>query len=246
MKIHFLVAHSEGSLPNIKISYTEAANLTEANRATKGAIDKKIYTHLRALENNAEFVADVFAIRKKFNIPEIGYSTKEWEELKKVQRDDENSLKWRFDINKACKELSRQYKIPFLLHGSLMYIIIGNFIYLPLTKLSLETPHELLPMYEGPDIKICIMGQVSKQQVYKFIRKNWQTIENEMKVFGDEKPTYISPRDSEIISLRENKKMTFVEIANFLAEKNSDYEINEDQVKKAYHRAKDKIIALKR
>src|SRR3990167_8667818 len=164
MKIYFLVAQSEGKFPDLKIWYTQVSSPTEANRITRGAIDNKIYELIRTLEDNKDFVGDVVSIRNRFDIPSDGYSLKEWDEARKVKKEDKSYSKWKLELEKSCRELGKQYKIPFLLQGSLVYIVIGNFVYLPLAKLFLERANELLPIYDGPEIKISIFGQISKQQ----------------------------------------------------------------------------------
>lgn len=246
MKIFYLVALSEGKFPNVKIWYEKADNYLEANKIIQGSIDREIYELLKTLEDNEDFDTDILGIRRKHDIPQNGYSLEEWDDIKKQKKEDGSYSNWRLEVDKSSRELSKRFKIPYLLHNSLSYIVLGNFIYLPLTKMFLDLPYQLQPTYDGPSIGIHIYGQTSKEQIKKFIDNNWTLIDKEMSVFKDETSAYISSTSREIMQLRDKKKMKFVEIADYLAEKSNNYDITEDMVKKAYHRAKSKIISLKR
>ena len=111
MKIYFLVAHSEGKFPDLKIWYTQVSSPTEANRITRGAIDNKIYELIRTLEDNKDFVGDVVSIRNRFDIPSDGYSLKEWDEARKVKKEDKSYSKWKLELEKSCRELGKQYNV---------------------------------------------------------------------------------------------------------------------------------------
>ncbi len=246
MKIYYLVAQSEGEFPNVKIWYEKATDYTEANGIIKGSIDRDTYEFLKTLEDNQDFANSIVAVRNTFNIPVEGYSLDEWDKIRAKKKDAGSYSNWRLKLDQASRELSKSYKIPYLLHKSLTYIVIGNFIYLPLAKIFLDLPYQLQPTYDGPSIKISIYGQVSKEQLKKFIDNNWVSIDKGMTVFTDENSAYISSMGREIIQLRDRDHMKFAEIADYISEKSNNYDVNEDLVKKAYHRGKNKIASLKR
>ena len=246
MKIFYLIANSEGKFPNIKIWYTKASSFIEANKIERGAIDKKTDNFIKVLVENKDFESDISVIRRSFDIPANGYSFEQWDNIKKSKKTDETYPKWRLELDKACRGLVTKYNIPFLLHENLTYIVVGNFIYLPLTNLYLQGNLSLLPVYDGPSVEICICGHTSKNQLINFIKNNWSDIEKETKVFTDKASTYVSTRDLEIVQLRDKKKMKFREIADYLSEQTGNFDINEDMIKKAYHRAIDTTTALKK
>jgi len=97
MKIYFYVAQQQnkGFIP--RYVYTKTNTLREANTIVKGALDKYTYALLKALEDNKDFVDDVLSLRKKFDVPDDGFTLEEWDVAKKenpiykgsaIQRED--------------------------------------------------------------------------------------------------------------------------------------------------------------
>lgn len=245
MKISFYIAQMEGKVPNQKIWYTVADTYEKANKVIRGSIDKKTYSFIKALEDNKDFELEVKKIRTEFNIPIDGYSFDEWTKYKFEKKMDKDFMSWRLKLRvNGAKRLVEKFNIPYLLQDNLVFILLGNYIYIPLTRLYVEAPNTLLPVYDGPELKIVIQSPVSKNQLIKFINENWITLEKEMVIFGNEASTFVSERDRQIITLRDEKKYKFREIADLLMEETDNFDINEDMVKRAYHRAKSKIDTL--
>lgn len=245
MKIIFFVAQMKERTWNSPVQYSIAETYEQANRITKDCIDRKTYSIVKALENNKDFENELQKLRKEFGIPIQGYSFDEWNNIKKNRQNDTGFISLRHNLRViGTNKLIRKFNIPYLLQDNLTYVLIGNFLYLPMTRLYLEIPNTLLPVYDGPEIKIVIQSSVSKNQLIKFIENNWEILDREMAMFGQENSSFISDRDTQIIFLRDDKKMKFREIADLLAEEVDDFNINEDMIKIAYHRAKNKISIL--
>jgi len=239
MKIKLAVATTKGKHPNIEFNYKLVDTLKDANKIKGNSIDKKTIHFLGVLEQNADFIKEVVSIRKEFEIKESGLQFEDWLVLKSSKRKDDSYNKWKFSIDKASrKQLVEKFRIPYLLQSNLVYIVIANFIYVPLPKILLEVPNTLMPVYDGPEIILKIQSPVSKRQLIEFVESNWSDIEENMHMFGNELDVFVSDRDKEIIFMRDVKKMKYSEIADVIAQKTDNYEINEDMIKRAYHRAK--------
>ncbi len=245
MKISFYIAQMTGKVPNQKIWHTVADTYEKANKVIRGSIDKKTHSFIKALEDNKEFEIEVKKIRTEFNIPTDGYSFDEWNKYKTEKKANKDFMSWRLKLSvNGAKRLVEKFNIPYLLQDNLVFIVVGNYIYLPLTRLYIEAPNTLLPVYDGPELKIVLQSPVSKNQLIKFIDENWTTLEKEMVMFGNETSAFISERDRQIVTLRDEKNYKFREIADLLTEETNNFDINEDMVKRAYHRAKNKINTL--
>lgn len=228
MKIYFYVAQKQNTSFIPAYTYTKATTLKEANAIVKGAIDKSTYALLKAFEKNKDFVEDIQFLRKKYGIPAEGFSLKEWDAVKLV-----DPVYKGFGVQSAALLLlAGKYNIPFYLRRSLKYIVVGGFVYLPLSKVEIEMP--LVPdsfensVHFEPEVMIRIQGNISKNYLINFVKDHWDEIEDGLRLFSDEKDIYISERDREILRLRDDKKLKFTEIADLLAEETGDFDINED------------------
>lgn len=245
MKIKLVVSKFEGKFPVENIIHTEVSSMSEANSIVKNAIDKKTYSIIKALEVNDNFIKTIQFVRKDMGIPLEGFSYAEFVSLNKKY--PENSLNSRSNISTLLpdKNITKFFNIPKFIQSNLIYILWANFIYIPLTKISIESSSILSQVYES-DLKISIQGLISKRQLIQFIESNWETIEKEMLRYKNDISTFISSRDRKILKLRDEDKQKFREIADYLSEKTNDPEINEDMIKRAYHRAKAKIASLEK
>lgn len=187
MKIKLALATIKGKHPNIEFNYKLVGTLNEANKIKKNSLDKKTYSFLSVLEQNTDFILEVKALRKDFDIKEGGYTFNEWFLVRSTKRSDDSYNKWKFSLDRASRErLANKFKIPYLLQNNLIYIVIANFIYVPLPKILLEIPKTLMPVYDGPEINLRIQSPVSKRQLIEFIESNWSDLEESMSVFGEE------------------------------------------------------------
>jgi hypothetical protein len=91
------------------------------------------------------------------------------------------------------------------------------------------------------------MQNISKQEILNYINKKF---EREIKPalsslkLKDKDKFNLSERDFIILDARIKRKMKFREIVDLLSEQYKYKNLNEDMIKKAYKRAKDKIDKL--
>jgi hypothetical protein len=246
MKIKLIVTQNKGGkFPNIIFVATPVETLAEAKKIDKECIDAKTHSQIRALELNKKFLMASSRFRKKYQIPETGYSFEEWSRIKQERKGEPSFSKWRAKVESECmREIPKVVNIHPILISSLPDIVISNSVFLPLPKIFVQSPYSSVPHYSITPIKIVINSRISKNQLLKFVEEHWPEIKKGLeKTSGTE--FYISERDFRIIKLKDEGK-SFKAIADKLAREVDDIEasINEDSVKTAYHRAKKQIDSL--
>ena len=213
--------------------------------------DRRVFNYIKSLESNEKLISGVALLRKKYNIPANGYLIKDWSNypyFKSILVKGRKVEKWKKRLQHEAENLFNSLNVsPFLMPYLNAYnLVVGNFVFLGFGRIFIS------PYISKGDIGIFIKGNVSKYEFHKFIDTNWKKIQKEMtSIISKERylPKWkISQRDRLIVKLRDEKRLTFNEIANKITTKYrldpTDTSVNEDSVKAAYHRAKKKIESI--
>ena len=260
MKILFLIGYP----PKF-----EAKNWKEILKYSKNslAFDEEFYQIIKDLELNEEFEKEVVKSRKRLGIPEAGYSWQEYGKMSDHKRDDltddemDRMLFLLKNYPNEVKRISRKLKLNKRILDELKDIILTSSVTSPdyLSDIHYwiepDDRYELMDEDEKEEAKeitksfnIAFLRQVSKNELIKFIERNWDYIEKRTKLLPRKTNHYISKRDLRIVQLRDKDKLTFNEIVSQVAK---EFDIddpfgktNEDSVKTAYRRAKLKISSL--
>jgi hypothetical protein len=91
---------------------------------------------------------------------------------------------------------------------------------------------------------------VTKNQFHKFIDSNWKHLNKDIAKLPKISKINLTERDCRILELRDEGKLKFSEIADKIEREfkidNEQGSINEDSIKVAYKRAKDKVLSIVR
>lgn len=219
------------------------------------------YHTIKGLELSSDFEKLILDARKKLNIPIEGYSIDEYKKVvmpwkfdkQKEFTDDEIKLSLeRLKLKqKIVNIINRRINSYSILHTEIEHIIYANFVVAPPDKIMhtlwAESEDEMTDgLFE--EFQIILFAQVSKNELINYINNNWSKISKDLEKLGSPSDFYISKRDYRIIELRDKNKLTFKKIVNEIIKefKIDDIEgkVNEDAVKTAYRRAKNKILLL--
>lgn len=211
---------------------------------------RSFFNFIQALSRNPAFTKEILNIRKELKLPASGLPIKKYLSFndfigKNIKKDI--SIIQRFlGSNKLHTSFEYPHELDKCLYDIAFYGIVSPFsaVQSSITwNLAISSPVEC--------IELSIFAPVTKHALHKFIDRNWKDISASMKHL-EQKPTadfsQISPRDFEIVDLRDQKKFTFSKIAEVLSDKygenDVDATINQDSVKTAYTRTKKKILDI--
>lgn len=225
--------------------------------------DEQSFLLFKALEHNHDLDRELIKARKKLRLPDIGLT---WDEYRKrhdpsrdsSEQDSNNALffiRHSFDVVRKVRE-------KMILHPQveeqLSNLIQGYFVE-PTYKgvafgcsganveLDAKTGN-LVDDAEVDTVSIHITKRASKNEVVKFIDKNWSGISELLDLLPDEKHFFISRRDLRIVELRDKSHFKYSEIADVITKEFNidDFvgSVNEDNIKTSYARAKKKIDEL--
>jgi hypothetical protein len=205
------------------------------------------YTMLILLRYNTAFVAEIRSIRKKLGIPANGYPFEEYDQ-------HPSQLE---ELRKETERIYQEYNISWWLRINLLNIpsiILYNLVFPIQTEnvihyedfgeeaCDLETEEHFLT---GVNIKI--LQPVKMGAVIKYIKNNWDKISKQAEQIPKHSSIYTRNLDLDlkIIELREEKGMTFPEIADKISKYISvSPEIELDQKSDDYFRRRyDRAIA---
>ena len=203
---------------------------------------KEFYNFVNLLSHNEKFVTRLNKIRDKYLFNEFkltedllsSLALYDKEAIKKINEfveKAENELFSEFDIDRRWKYLFKD----LIIFG---YFCLGDDIY-----------YDYIMYVPSEDrFNIAIYHPITKNQFYKSIDKHWEFINKEIKKLSEFNNPYISDRDYKIVELRDEKKMKYSEIATQIVKEYGidDYtgSVNEDSIKTAYKRTKDKINSI--
>lgn len=243
--------------------FEEASTLQEIEKIDSLAFDKDFYYYVKALEQNPLFVTAIENVRKKFNIPKNGYPRQEIETLRLYPKDthevsyiSKELLDRQFEMQELVEQIDKEsfriYKALKLnkeMKQALTDIILSNCIYSTGPAIRIETDDDFGSYPERVEaVIIRVQKKVTKNQLLRFIEDNWSSIYSELKHLSPFSHAYISDRDRLILRLRDIKKLSYRKIADEIIKSlnidDPEAKINEDSVKTAYKRAKNKIQSL--
>lgn len=221
---------------------------------------KEFYSLIKALEHNEEFEQAILDARKRLGLPREGMDWKTYDKrhnpnltsIKLPEKEQAQELELFLKVVKEVTEIRKRFNLDYSVDEQLPHLIYGNFVYPqdPPIMWGINAVSEDNDDEYYNYIAIMINNPVTKNELITYIENNWEDIKYSMHNLPPKPSAYVSPRDRRIIELRDKEKMTFRKIADKLIEelKIDDFEgrINEDTVKTAYKRAKEKIAELAR
>ena len=150
--------------------------------------------------------------------------------------------KWLKRVHEEGERIYKKLHLPEVVKTNIPSIIIGNFVGPTIDKI--EIGGENLSY-----LTLTIKARVTKNELIRFIEAQWPTIAKYHLPYLPDRPSfYISPRDLQIVDLRDEQKLSFRRIAEAIVKEfnidDPEGKINEDSIKTAYRRAKQKIAAL--
>lgn len=252
MKIGFLVY-----TPQAKVIY-DWKNLRRYNDYILN-YNRDHYFLIKALEQNKEFEKEVLKARKILNIPEKGYTAEyyvnkndltDFKSGKELLRRSREITKFSLDVREVSKRIIKKLQPPNYIRSQMEVLICGNFVAPTYQKISIIPKHRYIEDGKTYFITIAIeiYSKLSKNEFVRYINENWKFIEKEMAYLKPDNTVYVSNRDLRIIELRDKEKLKYKNIADRIESEfgNNDFSarINEDSVKTAYKRAKNKISGL--
>lgn len=189
------------------------------------------------LHNNENFKKSIRHIRKKYRIPQSGYSNKQLEKF--LLSEEITKI---IGIVEDLDKLLKKYKLmPTLswFEPILLYIFLNKELPPYTTKVQIE--EETIEKEKVLVIKI--HQRLNKTEFISLIERRWDDIEAKMNNLPRLKIRKITTLQlaKKVITLR-NKNKTYVEIADIVS---NDYpnddsgRINEDYMKTLFHRYKD-------
>lgn len=221
--------------------------------------DEETYILFKALEKNKEFEKEIIKSRIRMGIPPEGFSWKEYQKFHNVKRNVNPKeidvyLNFIRSYPKEIERIRRKMKLNLMIERQLHDILMGNFIqpyfrglgYAP--DIELDEDLDEVPNGDVESVTIHISKKIKKNELIKFIEESWSGIERYILKFPEEGRFFISVRDLRIIELRDDFKLKYKDIADQIIKEfnilNVDGNINEDSIKTAYKRAKQKISSL--
>lgn len=238
LRIGFAVENEKEEIIKISYDWSEISCYKHLDTSTNRGVFKLI----RALELNKNFVSRVLSIRRKYQIPDLGFEFKN-------NREKEDYTGLRTLASKDLDELIKNIRAEENLDLIFDEFIEKNFVRPDYEKIQVIVNSEDMPkLYVAGNVLIEIFNKISKNEFFKTLEKEWPKIEKSLDRIETRKPFEISMRDLKIVKLKDIDGMKFKNIANFLQKDIPDDDIDniisEDLVKTAYHRAKKKINNL--
>jgi hypothetical protein len=230
--------------------------------------DKLIFDTVQVLERKDDLINKILNLRKELSIPRNGYDINDFD-LENYCPLDEIDLIHMIDAASSKQSGGRECR-PSKKHGLLSSlqadypqvdsrvldqyenIVYFNCIFPRWSVIYgfgvLESEDNLEKYIE---YNICVTKKVSANRIKQFIEEHRLQIEFELNKLPAVSSKTVTQRDMEIIELKDKNNMSLKKIADVIANKytlnnNSDGRINEDSVKTAYHRAKDRIKSFGR
>ncbi len=200
---------------------------------------------LKLLEKNKEIISKIKSFREKIGVPKQGFN--ELEAIRchifKPYPFEYENVTYAVDFTQKEKYtdiLKKEYNLHPYVDHCIGDLLISNHIF--------NYPRELLlEKKKDKSLSITWTEKTSQNNLINFIKKNWNYIEKHNSKLRKIKPLSISDRDLLIYEMRQ-RDLTYIEIVEKLEQehgyKNNDAHLNEDSVKKAYHRVKEKILTL--
>lgn len=240
--------------------FAEVYEFKEIQKIDYLAFDKNFFYLVRALEKNETFIQAIQKARKKFGIPPDGINWGEYDNATLYPSSREEgwtTTKFIEAIKEEAVKIYEELKLNKALKWVLHDIIIANCVYSTGPAIYFTTEDDVyadFPLRLGsyPErlktAVIQISKKVSKHQLHRFIDENWTKISEELEHLPPFANSYVSDRDMLILKLRDTEKMSYKQIADEVVRRfnldNSEATVNEDSVKTAYKRAKEKIQNL--
>lgn len=219
---------------------------------------KEFYSLIKALEQNVEFEQAILNARKRLGLPKEGMDWKTYDNrhnpnltsIKLTEKEQELELEQFLKSVKEVTEIRKRFNLDYSVNEQLPHLIYGNFVYPqdPPIMWGINAVSEDNDDEYYNYIAIMINNPVTKNELITYIENNWEDIKRSTHNLPPKPSAYISLRDRRIIELRDKEKMPFKDIADKIMKEfeidDFDGKVNEDSVKTAYKRAKDKIISL--
>ncbi|MDD2804970.1 MAG: hypothetical protein PHV33_05405 [Elusimicrobiales bacterium] len=211
---------------------------------------RSFFNFIQALSRNPAFTKEILGIRKELKLPTSGLPFNKYlsfnDFVSKNIKSNIPIIQRFLGKNKLRNSFAYPPELDKCLYDIVFYGIVSPFS-------AVQSSIAWNPSISSPVecIELSIFAPVTKHALHKFIDRNWKDISSSMRRL-EQKPTadfsQISPRDFEIVDLRDQKKFTFSKIAEVLSDKygedDVDATINRDSVKTAYTRTKKKIIDI--
>ena len=205
---------------------------------------KGLYEKCKAVELNEYFVSSVQEIRKLLGIPEEGLSI---DQCVNLSFNDKLYQK----VEKRISALIDEYEIDMTILDCLPEIILGEYISGSWTtykgrEITLEfDDHFDEENFLFERVLLCINSPITKNKLHNYIDSNWRQISGQSQRLTINKDSFISDKDLRIVELKNGQKK-YGEVADIISEEFPEKydKINEDSVKQAYARAKEKIQNL--
>ncbi len=254
MEILFLIGHP----PEAAVG--EWKEIEEYRKLGYFTPSKEIYLLVKALEQNNEFEQLIKAARKDIGFDENGISWKEYvnkympgSKRKLTESERKDFIAIFSKVAKKIFEIRQSMNLDYFVDIQLPYLIYGNFVYFepPIYWYShspVDQDGERIKEEYIYSIKIQINNRTTKNELINYIKNNWKDISYDIHGLAPRAEFYISLRDQRIVALRDKEKLTFKKIAEKIVEEfdlnDIEAQVNEDSVKTAYRRAKNKITFL--
>jgi len=231
----------------MKIQFLDGDGYELKNSEIYVKFGKKLFNEIKKIEIDKNVVKKIMEFRKKFNIPQEGYSLKEIDSMP-IKKYNKLFLK----VKRLIKNINVNQLILSYMEGIILTEaaynfsdnLIGGFnsnsiISWKQIFFDKDEKHIFTSSTNPKRVEIYIRGKISKEELINFIKNHWSQfwgMEDTINHLPRLDKAYISKRDKEIIFLRDEKKMTFPQIAKYL-----DNFYTDSTVKTAYQRAKKKL-----
>jgi len=220
-------------------------------------LDLDFYSSIKALEKNTKFETEVKNTRQQLGLPDEGYPTineyikAEYPWL--LKKAPKSNLVISVTENKdgALTKLAAKFNLPQDIAEQIHHIVYASCVIAPPNKIS----HGPFIINEDPEtestpwcFQISISSPVTKNKLISYIENHWTAMSEQINKLEKGGTVRVSDRDLRIVELRDVKKRSYSRIADDIiiefALDNRDGSINEDSVKTAYKRAKNKILSF--
>lgn len=191
------------------------------------------------LEKSKKFETFIIYLRKKYKIPENGYSVKSRKHGMEIIFTDESLMDKFFEESIA---INNELKLPSFWWSSIAHFAFYNVFFTP-ERVVLEVNPDQKISYRDR-CHIIITERVSKTELHSLIDQEWENIEEGMKLLHRAKGHKMQRSEiaKEIVRLKDEEEKTYKQIAESLGKIYVDSELfdilNEDYVKILYHRWK--------
>lgn len=235
-------------------------NYSEIKKAKKRGLHghtKTFFDFIQALSRNDLFEQEILRSREKIGLPQNGLPFEKYKTY--GYHDRETILKYFDQLDRFHEQYVYPLELETYLYDIIFYGIVSPFesVQSEISWHTTELRADELERTTGEikSIMIKIVGPITKNAFHRYIDKEWPNIQEKIKLLAKKSVTNfasINDRDLEILSMRNEQKLTFSKIADKISKKydsEEDSTINEDSVKTAYKRAREKIantFALKK